>query len=242
MFLNSLESGPSSPSASCLSHPLIFIQQLLSLSTCLSASSPISLKLLLYSHQNNPSDTLITWLLLKTLQRLSEEKGIHHWALRCKPFRSQQRNLHSKQGSAREEDQMQVSAILPKPREESVSGVGSRQLRRVTQRSPMSWWRKWPLAPVSSCRLLTTVKRGVGRKSSGAEEWGGEKMWRFLSVILNYKYNLHPLFICQFPETSQELYAVSLHIHNKLILNPNRLKSNQMQIFIWLLHTAYFWY
>lgn len=52
-------------------------------------------------------------------------------------------------------------------------------------------------------------------------------MRRFPSVILKHKYNLHALFICQFPETSQELYAVSLHIH-KLILNPNiKIESNE---------------
>ena len=57
----------------------------------------------------------------------------------------------------------------------------------------------------------------------------GERRFRdFHQFILKHKYNLHALFICQFPETSQELYAVSLHIHNKLILNPNRLKSSQI--------------
>nr|XP_025743495.1 uncharacterized protein LOC112836043 [Callorhinus ursinus] len=63
---------------------------------------------------------------------------------------------------------------------------------------------------------------------SRAEEEGERRHGEFHQVLL--KHNLHPLFIYQFHETSQELNAVSLQIYNRLILNPNRLKPNQIQI------------
>lgn len=63
---------------------------------------------------------------------------------------------------------------------------------------------------------------------SSAEEEGKRRNGEFRQALL--KYNLHPLFICQFYETSQELSVVSLQIYNRLILDPKRLKPNQMQI------------
>lgn len=64
---------------------------------------------------------------------------------------------------------------------------------------------------------------------SRAEEEGERRHGEFHQVLLKYN-NLHPLFICQFCVTSQELNVVSLQIYNRLILDPKRLKPNQMQI------------
>ena len=86
----------------------------------------------------------------------------------------------------------------------------------------------WPL-----CSLSAILKWAEGRKPSGTV-WGRERtLESSIRMCLNTNIISVHYSSSQFLETREELLALSWHIYNGLILNPNRLNPNQMQILSW---------